>query len=139
MKVETLDLHGMGLEEALAKTRINLKWCLEHGVEVLDINHGKGYHSSRNFSVLKQEIRHWLKEDKSLAEHAYVVIYGESTQPVALTFDEGHTLVVARGKEKEYIGGKKQQARNEAVFSPAAKKQRRNQKSRDDIKRKKPS
>lgn len=129
MKIETIDLHGIALEEALEKSKNNLRWCLEHGVDVLDINHGKGFHSSRNFSVLKQEIRRWLKEENLLSEYGYIVVLGESNLPVALSYDEGHTLVVARGKEKDYIGGKKQQARNEAIFSPEAQKQRHWQKS----------
>jgi len=128
MKIETLDLHGLALDEALSKTKNNLRWCLEHGVEVLDINHGKGYHSERNFSVLKQEIRRWLKEENPLAEYGYIVVYGESNLPVALSYDEGHTLVVARGKEREHIGGRKQQARNELLFSPEGKKARKMQK-----------
>jgi len=128
MKVENLDLHGMALEEALEKTHNNLHWCLEHGVDVLDINHGKGYHSDRNFSVIKQEIRRWLKSEAMLAECGYIVVYGESNLPIALGFDEGHTLVVNRGRERDYIGGEKQRSRNELLFSPEGKKQRRAQK-----------
>lgn len=128
MKIENLDLHGIGLEEALDKAQNNLRWCLEHGVEVLDINHGKGYHSDRNFSVIKQEIRRWLKSEILLAEYGYIVVHGESNLPVALSFDEGHTLVVSRGREHDYIGGEKQRFRNELLFSPEGKKQRRVQK-----------
>lgn len=123
-----MDLHGMSLEEALDKAKNNLRWCLQHGVEVLDINHGKGHHSDRNFSVLKQEIRRWLKNEGMLAEYGYKVVYGESDLPVALGYDEGHTLVVARGRENEYIGGQKQQARNAILFSPEGKQLRRMQK-----------
>ena len=59
---------------------------------VLDINHGKGFHSSRGFSVIKQEIRKMLKDNALLKEAGYIVIPGESDLPVALTFDEGHTF-----------------------------------------------
>ncbi|MGE5391971.1 MAG: Smr/MutS family protein [Deltaproteobacteria bacterium] len=128
MKVETLNLHGMALDDALEKTKFNLRWCLEHGVEVLDINHGKGLHSGRNFSVIKKEIRRWLKNESLLTEFGYIVVYGESNLPVALSYDDGHTLVVARGKEHDHIGGRKQQARNEILFSPEGKKERRMQK-----------
>ena len=128
MKIETINLHGMALEEALTKAKNNLRWCLEHGIEVFDINHGKGHHSDRNFSVLKREIRRWLKDENLLTEYGYKVIYGESNLPVALSYDEGHTLVVARGSDHEYIGGQKQQARNEIVFSTEGKKLRRMQK-----------
>jgi len=54
VKTETLDLHGLALDEALIKSQNNLRWCLEHGVDVLDINHGKGLHSERSFSVIKR-------------------------------------------------------------------------------------
>lgn len=128
MKIESMDLHGIALEEALDKAKNNLRWCLEHGVEVLDINHGKGRHSDRNFSVLKQEIRRWLKNESMITEYGYKVVYGESNLPVALGYDEGHTLVVARGRENDHIGGQKQQARNEIIFSPEGKQLRRMQK-----------
>ena len=101
MKVQSLNLHGLSLEEARLKTRQNLSWCMQNGVDVLDLNHGKGFHSSRNFSVLKQELRRMLKSDPALKEFDYKVVYGESDLPVALAYDEGHTLIVARGKEKE--------------------------------------
>lgn len=128
MKVETINLHGLALDEALEKAQNNLRWCLEHGVKVLDINHGKGLHSDRNFSVIKKEIRRWLKTESLLAEYGYKVVYGESNLPVALSYDEGHTLVVFRGSEHEHIGGRKQQARHEILFSPEGKKERRIQK-----------
>ncbi|MBC7076465.1 MAG: Smr/MutS family protein [Syntrophomonadaceae bacterium] len=124
-----MNLHGLSLEEALLKTKKNLEWCLKHGVDVLDLNHGKGHHSSRNFSVLKKEIRKMLREDPSIKTCGYKIIYGESDFPIALTFDEGHTLVVARGKENEYIGGRKQQEKNRAVFSREARKKRKLQKA----------
>ena len=128
VKTETLDLHGLALDEALIKSQNNLRWCLEHGVDVLDINHGKGLHSERSFSVIKKEIRHWLKNESLLAEYGYMLVYGESNLPVALSYDDGHTLIVARGKEHNHIGGRKQQARQEILFSPEGKKERRMQK-----------
>lgn len=136
MKIESLDLHGLCVEEALEKTKTNLKWCLQHGVDVLDINHGKGYHSSRNFSVLKQEIRKMLNDEEAIQTFGYRIIPGESNYPIALTYDEGHTLIVARSKEKEYIGGQKQQEKNKAVFSSEGRKKRKNQKSLNAHKRK---
>lgn len=136
MKVESLNLHGLSLEEALQKSQQNLNWCIKHGVDVLDLNHGKGHHSSRNFSVLKQEIRKMLKNNKSLKESGYKIIYGESEAPVALGFDEGHTLIVLRGKEKEYIGGKKHQEKKQEIFSAAGRRNRKIQKSLKAQKRK---
>lgn len=124
MKVQSVNLHGLSVEEALAAVTKNLDYCLSHGVEMIDLNHGKGYHSSRNFSVIKQELRKMLK-DYPLRENGYRVIYGESDWPIALTYDEGHTLVVARTKELEYIGGRTQQEKNHLIFSDEGKKKRK--------------
>ena len=125
MKIQSLNLHGLNLEEARQKTQQSLSWCIQNGVDVLDINHGKGYHSDRSFSVLKQELRKMLKTEPSLQEFGYRIIYGESNLPVALTYDEGHTLIVARGKEKEFIGGKKRQIKNQQIFSPEGRQERK--------------
>jgi len=130
MRVQSLNLHGLSLEEAQQKTRQNLSWCMQNGVDVLDLNHGKGYHSSRNFSVLKQELRRMLKSEPSLKEFGYKVVYGESNLPVALAYDEGHTLIVARGKEKEYIGGRKEQEKKQRIFSPEGQQERKLRKKR---------
>jgi len=136
MKVETLDLHGLSVNEALEKTQRNISWCLKHGVDILDINHGKGYHSSRNFSVLKLEIRKMMKESAEIAEYGYRVIFGESDLPIALTYDEGHTLLINRGLEQKYLGGKKEQEKNIRIFSEEGKKQRKEHKSINAQKRK---
>jgi hypothetical protein len=117
----------MSVEEAMGVTVKNLDYCLNHGVDVIDFNHGKGFHSNRNFSVIKQEIRKLLK-DYPLRDAGYKLIYGESDLPVALTFDEGHTLVVSRNKEMEYIGGRVQQERNHLIFSDEGKKKRKQDK-----------
>ncbi len=130
MKVQSLNLHGLSLEEARQKTEQNLNWCINNGVDVLDINHGKGYHSSRSFSVLRQELRRMLLNDSFIKEQGYKVVYGESNLPIALTYDEGHTLIVAPGKEKEYIGGRKEVERKLQIFSTEGKQARKLHKKR---------
>lgn len=125
MKIETLNLHGLNVEEARQKTIQNLDWCLKNGVDVLDLNHGKGHHSSLGFSVVKQEIRKMLKEEKSLKEFGYKIVYGESDLPIALSYDDGHTLIVARGLVNEYLGGGKQQAKHQQIFSKEAQQKRK--------------
>ncbi len=135
MKLESLNLHGLGLEEALEKLEINLKWCVKHQVEILDINHGKGFHSNRNFSVIKSEVRKLLKNSVFLKDNNYVIVLGESNLPIALTFDAGHTLVVKRGLEKSYLGGKKQIEKNLRIFSGEGKKQRKMAKKSNSYKR----
>lgn len=128
MKIERLNLHGLSLEEALQKTKQNLHWCLQNGVDVLDINHGKGYHSERRFSVIKQEIRRMLSQETAIKDAGYKTVYGESNLPIALVYDEGHTLIVVKGFEREYIGGSKQQEKNQAVYSDEGRKKRKVQK-----------
>jgi hypothetical protein len=133
MKVQSVDLHGLSVAEAIEKTIKNLDYCIAHGVEVIDLNHGKGHHSNRNFSVVKQSLRKMLKE-YPLHESGYRLIIGESNFPIALTFDEGHTLIVARGKEVQYLGGQKQQEKNRVVFSDEGKKERKQAKQQNHLK-----
>lgn len=128
MKVENLNLHGCNLQEAKEKTRQNVNWLLEHGVDVLVINHGKGHHSS-GFAVLKSEIRKLLQEEILYKNPDYLVVYGESDAPIALRFNEGNTLVVARGLEKEYLGDKRQQEKNHWIYSEEGKQTRKNAKN----------
>lgn len=129
MKTETLNLHGLNQSEARMKTEQNLDWMINHGVDVLVINHGKGHHSSNNFAVLKAETRKYLKENRQLAEAGYLVVYGESDLPIALTYDEGITLVVAKGLEHQYMGGRIRQDKNMNIYSPEGRAARKNKKN----------
>lgn len=129
VKIETLDLHGLNAAEAREKTNKNLRWAIDHGVDVLVINHGKGHHSS-GFAVLKSEIRKMLKEDPSIRENGYLIVFGESDQPVALSYNEANTLVVARGMESQFIGGRAQQERNQRIFSEDSRQERKSHKRR---------
>jgi len=63
-------------------------------------------------------------------------VYGESDLPIALGFDEGHTLVVAVGKEKKYLGGRQQQEKNHQLYSDEARKNRKSYKAQKAAKRK---
>lgn len=128
MKIETLNLHGLNISESREKARQNIDWAVKHGVDLLVINHGKGHHSKTGLSVIKAEIRKMLKEDLTLKENGYRVVYGESDLPVALTYDEGNTLIVARGLETEYVGDKVQQTKNQRIFSEEARRDRKAQK-----------
>jgi hypothetical protein len=129
LKVEVLNLHGHNLQEARLKIDQNLDWLIKKGIDVLVINHGKGYHSNNNVAVLKSETRKLLKANSLLASSGYSVIYGESDVPVALSYDEGHTLVVAKGLEHQYIGGKAQQEKNLHIFSEDGKAARKSGKN----------
>jgi len=124
MKVETVDLHGHNLLEAREKVQKNIDWAVRHGVEVLVINHGKGLHSN-GFAVLKAEIRKMLLEDESLRENGFIIVFGESNLPIALTYDEGNTLLVARCLENDYIGGRNQQQKHHRIFSEEGREERK--------------
>ncbi|NLT19592.1 MAG: Smr/MutS family protein [Syntrophomonadaceae bacterium] len=128
MKIEQLNLHGHNLLEAKQKLENSLTWCLEHQVDMLDINHGKGHHSERGFSVIKSEVRQYLKQSPLIKKHSYSVIPGESNLPAALQFDEGHTLVVKKGLENTFLGGRRQQEKHQAVFSKEGRQQRKQDK-----------
>jgi len=128
VKIEVLNLHGLNINESREKTQQNIDWALKHGVDVLVINHGKGYHSKSGLSVIKTEIRKMLREDLALKENGYRVVYGESDLPVALTYNEGNTLIVARGLESQYIGGQAQQDKNQRIYSEEGKQDRKAQK-----------
>ncbi len=125
MKKETLNLHGLSLEEALAKIKHSLDWGVDNDLKLLIIIHGKGHHSSRNFSVLKQEIRKYLKNEPLLKENGYILVLGESNQPIALTFDDGISLVVKKGFETSFLGDTSQQQRHQAIFSEEGKLNRK--------------
>ncbi len=128
LKIETLDLHGLNQSEAKAKIDQNLAWIIRHGIDVLVISHGKGHHSSTNFAVLKAETRKLLKANRDLEEAGYLVVYGEADLPIALRYDEGNTLVVARGREQEYMGGSIQQEKDRRIFSEDGRRERKNSK-----------
>jgi hypothetical protein len=46
-----------------------------------------------------------------------------------LTYNDGNTLIVARGLELEHLGGQVQQQRNQNIFSEEAKQNRKSQKN----------
>lgn len=130
MRVEIQNLHGITVAEAMQKANQSIDWCIRNGVDVLVLNHGKGHHSDRGFSVIKKEIRKMLKNNSALRESGYKVIYGESDLPIALTFNEGNTLIVARGREHEYLGGTTQQEKHRDVFSDESRKKRKSEKQK---------
>ncbi|MGE5455013.1 MAG: Smr/MutS family protein [Methylocystaceae bacterium] len=127
--MEKIDLHGLGVEEAMAKVNNQIDWLLHKGGDILVINHGKGHHSDHGIGVLRQKIRVALKEmGPLLKQHGFFVVYGESEYPVALEYDAGCTLIVERGREQDYLGGRQQATRNQAVYSPEGREMRKQQK-----------
>lgn len=127
--MDRLDLHGLNVEEALSKTEGQIDWLIKKGTDGLVILHGKGYHSEHRVGVIKQKIRSYLKEiGDRLKMHGYLVIYGESDFPIALEYDAGCTLIVKKGMENEYQGGRKQAAKNHIIYSEEGREMRKQQK-----------
>ena len=127
MKIERLDLHGCNRQTAAEKTEQNLSWMLDHAVDVLIINHGRGHHSSGP-AVLKTELRKRLHADQRLREAGYRIINGESELPIALSCNEGNTLVVRHGLENDWLGDRRQQEKNQIIYSEEGKQRRKSAK-----------
>lgn len=56
-----LDLHGMTVEEAMTAVENFLQQCLQEGIRVVLIIHGKGHHSHQS-PILKNKLNNWLRE-----------------------------------------------------------------------------
>ena len=56
----TLDLHGLGVKDALAETERFLRDAQSQGVSSLRIVYGKGHGSPGGRGVLREVIPHWL-------------------------------------------------------------------------------
>lgn len=59
----TLDLHGLGVREALAETEAFLREARAAGVRVVRIVYGKGQRSPRGRGVLRHVVPQWLDGD----------------------------------------------------------------------------
>jgi DNA-nicking Smr family endonuclease len=61
--VPTLDLHGLGVREALAETERFLRAARARGVTVVRIVYGKGHGSPGGRGVLREVVPRWLEHD----------------------------------------------------------------------------
>ena len=59
----TLDLHGLGVRDALAETEHFLREAQAHGVRHVRIVYGKGRRSPAGRGVLREVIPRWLDTD----------------------------------------------------------------------------
>ena len=62
----SMDLHGLTSREAQQQLSHFLHHCLEEGYRCVHIVHGKGYHSSHNTPVLKNDINVYLRQYKEV-------------------------------------------------------------------------
>ncbi|MEQ1530183.1 MAG: Smr/MutS family protein [Methylococcales bacterium] len=61
-----LDLHGFTSTEAQRQLLNFLQYCVENGHRCAHIIHGKGYRSSDNHPVLKNNLNYWLRQHKAV-------------------------------------------------------------------------
>ena len=61
-----LDLHGLNGEEAKRVLSQFLHGCVTRGYRCVHIIHGKGYRSTDNQPVLKNNINRWLRQHKNV-------------------------------------------------------------------------
>lgn len=61
--VPTVDLHGLGVQEALVATERFVRAAVGDGEPQIRIVYGKGHGSPGGIGVLRQVIPHWLAHD----------------------------------------------------------------------------
>jgi DNA-nicking Smr family endonuclease len=88
--VPTLDLHGLGVREALAETDRFLRHAQEDGVRQVRIVYGKGHRSKGGRGVLRRVVPHWFDTEGA------PLVTGYSRQPDASGADGGALVWVRR-------------------------------------------
>jgi len=69
--VPTLDLHGLGVREALAATEQFLREARAQGATEVRIVYGKGHGSPGGRGVLREVVPHWLETEGAAYVHRY--------------------------------------------------------------------
>jgi DNA-nicking Smr family endonuclease len=67
----TLDLHGLGVKEALRETERFLREAQAHGVGSVRIVYGKGLGSPGGRGVLREVIPHWIEQEGTALVRRY--------------------------------------------------------------------
>jgi len=62
----TLDLHGHSIDEARTAVDDFILACSKQGYKRIRIVHGQGFGSAKGTSILKHQVRHWLKQMPSV-------------------------------------------------------------------------
>ncbi|MEE9338061.1 MAG: Smr/MutS family protein [Methylococcaceae bacterium] len=62
----SIDLHGLTSQEANQQLSKFLHFSIEDGYQCIHIIHGKGYGSSKNHPVLKNDVNLWLRQHKDV-------------------------------------------------------------------------
>ncbi|HEX2953645.1 MAG TPA: Smr/MutS family protein [Bacillota bacterium] len=92
--METINLHGLNLAEALAKLESGLNSAFSFNVRIIRVIHGQGKHSEF-FPVIKSNVRRWLEESEFAANHIESVFRGEDGSPYTGK-NPGETIVVLK-------------------------------------------
>ena len=93
--METIDLHGMTLEEAKEKLEQRLVNAYQYGEQTIRIIHGQGKHSAY-FPVIKSFVRRWLEESEFGREYIESIYRGEDGSPYTPP-NPGETVVRLKG------------------------------------------
>lgn len=64
--VKTLDLHGLTVIEAESQLMVFLDHCNKQNIRIINIIHGKGYHSKQLFPPLKNLVNQFLRRHPSV-------------------------------------------------------------------------
>lgn len=93
--METVDLHGLTLDQAKEKVEGRLRNADQFGEKVIRIIHGQGKHSAV-FPVIKSFVRRWLEKSDFAKERIESVFRGEDGSPYTRV-NPGETIVVLKG------------------------------------------
>lgn len=94
--METIDLHGLTLEEAKETLERRLQNAFQYKERTIRIIHGQGKHSAY-FPVLKSFVRRWLVESEFAREYVEIVFRGEDGSPYTPP-NPGETVVRLKGE-----------------------------------------
>ncbi len=93
--MNTIDLHGLNLDEARQKMEQGLVSALNSNEWVVRIIHGQGKHS-QFFPVIKSFVRRWVTESDFAAQYIEMVYRGEEGSPYS-GINPGEIIVILKG------------------------------------------
>lgn len=91
----TIDLHGLGLTEALEKMEKSILSAVKFNERLIRVIHGQGKHSEV-FPVLKSGVRHWLEESELALTYVETYFRGEDGSPYSQA-NPGETIILLKG------------------------------------------
>lgn len=96
--METIDLHGLSLEEAKVRLEKRLLSAYQYGEKIVRVIHGQGKHSEY-FPVIKSHVRRWLEESQFAREYVETYFRGEDGSPYTKP-NPGETVILFKGAEQ---------------------------------------